>query len=438
MLIGCLPGLPLIPFSVMAGVLVLLSKSADAIKSDATHAANGTTPPVKGSTGSGSALTAGAIGDPKGVDASPEAISEMLKVDRVAVEVGYRLIPLACASNGKSQLIEHIGMLRKQFAMQFGVVIPAIRMKDNLLLEPNAYRVLLSGQEIARGSLYPDHWLAMGPNLGKDGLPGVRTIDPTFGLPAVWVPSSAKGDAEALGCTVVDPESVLVTHLTEILRDHAHEVLSRDDVQKLVDRAKESNPSVVNELVPDILPLGTVQGVLSNLLRERIPVRNLVLILETLADHGRKIKDPDQLAEIVRQKLSRTLVELYGAQGGAIHGLTLEPSFEQGLSDAIAGSNDPRVTALLSPNVMRRLQDLAVLSWQHAQQKGKEPVVLVRASVRRYLADLFRAMQPRLTVLSFNEVTSAKTIDAAGTIPNPADPPKAPAKTPTAASAQAN
>jgi flagellar biosynthesis protein FlhA len=261
----------------------------------------------------------------------------------------------------------------------------------------------------------------MGPGLGKDGLPGVRTTDPTFGLPAVWVPSSAKADAEAMGCTVVDPESVLVTHLTELLREHAHEILSRDDVQKLVDRTKEANPAVVNELVPDILPLGTVQAVLSSLLRERIPIRNLVLILETLADHGRKQKDPDQLAEIVRQKLSRTLVELFGASGGAIHALTLDPTFEQGLSDAISGSNDPRATALLSPNVMRRLQDLAVLAWQQAQQKGKEPVLLVRASVRRYLADLFRAMQPRISVLSFNEVTSARTIDAAGTIPNPAD-----------------
>jgi len=416
-LIGLLPGLPIIPFALMAVVFFVLGKAADAEKaspsSEGTATANGGPSSPSGPTGGGP--------DAKASDVSPEAITEMLKVDRVAVEVGYRLIPLACGASGTSQLVEHIGMLRKQFALQFGVVIPAIRMKDNLMLEPNGYRVLLAGQEIARGALYPDHWLAMGPGLGKDGLPGVRTTDPTFGLPAVWVPSSAKADAEAMGCTVVDPESVLVTHLTELLREHAHEILSRDDVQKLVDRTKEANPAVVNELVPDILPLGTVQAVLSALLRERIPIRNLVLILETLADHGRKQKDPDQLAEIVRQKLSRTLVELFGASGGAIHALTLDPTFEQGLSDAISGSNDPRATALLSPNVMRRLQDLAVLAWQQAQQKGKEPVLLVRASVRRYLADLFRAMQPRISVLSFNEVTSARTIDAAGTIPNPAD-----------------
>jgi flagellar biosynthesis protein FlhA len=295
-LVGFLPGLPILPFALMATVFYFLGKAADAEK--AAAAPEGSATPSSARLRRPLVDRGGRAGR-EGDGFLPEALAEMLRVDRIAVEVGYRLIPLACGTSGTSQLVEHIGMLRKQFALSFGMVIPSIRMKDNLMLEPNGYRVLLAGQEIARGSLYPDHWLAMGPGLGKDGLPGVRTTDPTFGLPAVWVPSSAKADAEALGCTVVDPESVLVTHLTELLREHAHEILSRDDVQKLVDRTKESNPAVVQDFVPDILPLGTVQAVLANLLRERIPIRNLVLILETLADHGRKQKDPEQLAEIV-------------------------------------------------------------------------------------------------------------------------------------------
>jgi flagellar biosynthesis protein FlhA len=263
----------------------------------------------------------------------------------------------------------------------------------------------------------------MGPDFGKDSVPGIATTDPTFGMPAVWVDAAHKAEAESLGYAIVDAESVLVTHLTEVLREHAHEILSRDDVQKLLDKLKETAPAVVGELVPDVLGLGVIQAVLQNLLRERVSVRNLPAILEVLADHGRKTKEPDSLTELARQRLSRTLVETHGGDDGAVYALTLEPPLEQALADALGGSADPKVTAILSPASMRRLQEAVAASWQAAQARHpRQPVLLVRASIRRYLADLFRAFAPRIPVLSYNEVTTARSIEAAGTVSSREEP----------------
>ena len=431
--LGVVPGLPFLPFALMAGALVAFAGySARVQKQTPAEEADG--PTAAGAAGK----TDGAAD--AGPDGSVEALGELLKVDRLSLEIGYRLIPLA-SSKDKGALLDHIAMLRRQFASQLGFVVPPIRMKDNLSLDPNAYRFLIAGQEVARGTLYPDHWLAMGPDVGKDSIDGIVTTDPTFGMPAVWVDVAHRAEAEALGYAIVDAESVLVTHLTEVLREHAHEILSRDDVQKLLDKLKETAPAVVGELVPDVMGLGTIQAVLQNLLRERISIRNLPAVLEVLADQGKKVKEADALSELARQRLSRTLVETYGGDDGAIYALTLDPPFEQALADGLAGSTDQKVTAALSPASMRRLQEAVATSWQSAQGKlQRTPVLLVRTSVRRYLSDLFRALTPRIPVLSYNEVTTARSIEAAGIVAcreEPAPAAAQPARRPAAFAAGA-
>ncbi|HYC76487.1 MAG TPA: flagellar biosynthesis protein FlhA [Planctomycetota bacterium] len=443
-LLGLVPGLPTVPFVTLGGAIFAFGGYAARVrpKLDAEAAAGGDAAAGAGAgAGAAASSTPARPGEPPRADASPEALNELLKVDRLGLEVGYRLITLV-NSDARGGLLERIANVRRQFASQYGFVVPSIRIRDNLSLEPNAYRVLLGGQEIARGLVYPDHWLAMSPGDASQTPPGVKVKDPTFGLPATWVPSTRKSEAEGLGCTVVDAESVLVTHLTETLKEHAHEILSRDDVQKLVERAKESAPAVVAELTPETAPLGLVQTVLQNLLRERVAIRNLPAILETVADHARRTKDPEAVSEAVRQRLARLLVETYAAPGGVLQALTLDPTYEQQLADALAGSVDPRVQAALAPKTLQALQDAAAEQWRKAQAKGKDPVILVRGPVRRYLADLFRALTPRIPVLSFNEAVAARSLDACGQIspkeePARSAPPPAPRPAPRVATATA-
>jgi flagellar biosynthesis protein FlhA len=286
-------------------------------------------------------------------------------------------------------------------------------VRDNLTLEPNAYRILLSGEEIASGELYPEHVLAMDPGTASQEIPGIATKDPTFGLPATWVSLSEKAAAENLGYTIIDPEAVLVTHLTEVIKGHAHEILSREDVQAAMDRVKETDESVVTELVPDVLPLGIVQKVLSNLLRERLPCRNLPVILEVLTDHGRAIKDPNQLTELVRQRMGRLICEIHSDDDGKIAALTFEPALEQLLADSFAGEPGARE---VTPGMLRRIQDTAVEAWGSALSKGLEPVILVRAGLRRHIADLFIRLKPPIAVLSFTEIIHARGVESAGTV----------------------
>ena len=428
--LGLVPGLPALPFLVMAGALLgfasYASKAKMFLEKDA--AADPQATPTAADATTVETAASGAPGEPPRVDAGPAALDELLKTDRLGLEVGYRLVSLVNAG-GRSGIVDRIAGLRRQFASQYGFVVPSVRIRDNLSLEPNGYRLLLGGQELARGLLYPEHWLAMAPGDDADMPAGVKVKDPTFGLPAVWVPSERKVEAESMGCTVVDAESVLVTHLTEVLKEHAHEILSRDDVQKLVDRVKEGNPALVSELSPEQIPLGLVQGVLQNLLRDRLPIRNLPVILEAVADFGRKVKEPDQLAELVRQRIARTVIELHAAPGGVLATLTLDPAYEQQLSDALTNpAGDPRNAAALDPRTLRKVQDATLEAWRKAQMKGKDPVLLVRATVRRYVSDLLRSLQPRIPVLSYQEATLAKAVDACGTVvpkeeaPRPASP----------------
>ena len=396
-LLGLAPGMPLLPFTLLALVFMAVGRMGD-----------------RRETGTEEPEDLAAKADDETAELTPEVLGELLRTDRMAIEIGYRLIPLVDEKR-KGGLLDHISLMRRQFARQHGFVVPPIRMRDNLTLDPNTYRILMSGEEVARGALHPDHVLAMNPGLAEGELAGIKTTDPTFGLEATWVPLTDKPQAEALGFTTIDPDAVLITHLTEVIRSHAHELISREDVQVALDRVKEVNPTVVNELVPDILPVGTVQKVLAGLLRERIPIRNLPTILEVLADHGRQEKAAESLVEHVRLRLGRFISELHSAPDGKVPVLTLDPGLEQRLAAAFEGRTETE-GGEFGPGALRQVQEAVIQAWQDAQGRGFDPVLLVRAALRRHLAELFGALRPPIPVLSFNEIVAARGVEAAGVV----------------------
>lgn len=245
---------------------------------------------------------------------SPESVVSLLSVDPIEFEFGYGLIPLADANQG-GDLLDRIVMIRRQLALELGIVIPVVRIRDNIQLQPNEYRLKIKGNEVARGELLLDHYLAMSPGIDDDAIEGIDTVEPAFGLPAKWISEDMKERAEMFGYTVVDPPSVVSTHITELLKAHAHELLGRQETKQLIDHVKESYPILVEEVTPNPLSVGDIQKVLANLLREKVSIRNLPVIFETLADFGRMTTDPDLLTEYVRQALARQITSQYVVEG---------------------------------------------------------------------------------------------------------------------------
>lgn len=400
---GLVPGLPTFPFLVFAGLIWVASMVA-------VRMAKKQEEPVS--------LEIEAHEASRASEVTQEVLNEILKVDRVGIEIGYRLIPLV-DDKKRGNLLDHIAMVRKQFAQTLGFVVPPIRMRDNLSITPNGYRLLVSGQQIGEGELYPDHVLAMNPGGVADPMPGIETTDPTFGMPALWVPKDRQAEAESAGYTVVDPESVLVTHLTELIKENATEILNREDVQATLDRVKATDPTVVGELVPDILGPGVIQQVLGGLLRERVPIRDMTSILETLADQGRNVKDPEALIEFVRQRLARTICDSHATPEGRIEALTLAPALETQLVESMQAN--PENVAATAP--LHAVQEAVLKSWTEAQMAGRQPVLLVRAPLRRHLAEIFRTLKPAVPVLSYNEVLGARGVDSVGMVEvDPANP----------------
>lgn len=407
--LALVPGLPKVPFLALAGVLYLLyvqtrdtDKATAAAKAGGSSRATVKDKTVKGQTGA--TETDGT--ESKGVD-------DLLAVDRLNVEIGYRLIPLVDPGNGAG-LRDHIAMIRKQFASHEGFVMPPVRIRDDMKLDPNAYRILVQGEEVASGRLQPGHVLAMDPTGQAPPIDGIATTDPVFGLPARWIPVHSRQEAEAAGYTVIEPVSVLITHLTEALRRHAHEILTRDDVKYLLENLKKKAPAVIEELVPGVLTVGDVQKVLKNLLRERVPVKNLALILETLADQAPHSKDPDRLTEAVRVALGRAICERTAAADGTLTALTLDPATEQRLGSVLGGAAADATAAAAS--FLRRFVDEAHRGIQEVQRSGREPVLLVKGTIRKFVRDLLASAAPRVPVLSYNEVQSARSIESAGVV----------------------
>ncbi|MFT4553558.1 MAG: flagellar biosynthesis protein FlhA [Chlamydiales bacterium] len=348
-------------------------------------------------------------GTPSGDD-----VERALFVDPMEIELGYGLIPLVDSAQG-GDLLSRITVIRRQIASELGVVVPPIRIRDNMSLESDAYSIKIKGIEVANGKLYLDSYLAMNPGNVEKQISGIKTVEPAFGLQALWISGSQKDAAEAAGYTVVDTLSVIATHLTEVIHAHAHELINREEVSKLLDNAKIHASTVVEELVPTLLTNGQVLKVLQNLLKERIPVRDIVTILEVLADYAAQTTDTMILTEYVRQGLSRSISKQFADESNVIHAVTMDPKVEQMVSESIQ-TNDFGSRIVLRPSTTRQIIEEINAFFEEASKEGVQPIILTSPSIRLHFKKLIERSLPRLPVLSFNELSSEVEIKSTGSI----------------------
>ncbi|WP_274651530.1 flagellar biosynthesis protein FlhA [Paenibacillus humicola] len=345
---------------------------------------------------------------------SPESVISLLQVDPIEFEFGYGLIPLADTQQG-GDLLDRIIMIRRQCALELGLVVPVIRIRDNIQLKPNEYVIKIKGSAVARGELLLGHYLAMSPGLDDDSVVGIETTEPAFGLPALWIDEAMKERAELAGYTVVDPPSVVATHLTELIKRHAHELIGRQETKALVDNLKESYPALVEELIPSILAVGDVQKVLSKLLREKISIRDMVTIFETLADHGNYTKDPDILTEYVRQALSRQITQQYTHQGDTLRVITVGPSLEKKIAESVQSTEQGSYLALdpvATQTIYQKLSEQV-----HKQiQSGQQPIVLASPTIRMYLRQIVERTMQDIPVLSYSELEPSIEVQSIGVV----------------------
>lgn len=344
----------------------------------------------------------------------PENVLSYLQVDRIELEIGYSLIALVDQEQG-GDLLDRVTMIRRQCALELGIVIPPVRIRDNMQLKPGEYVIKIKGVEAARGELMVNHYLAMDSGGVTEKLDGIPTKEPAFGLPALWITEEKRERAELAGYTVVDAPSVLATHLTEVIRQHAADLLGRQEVKTLLDHYKKDFGAVIDELVPGILSLGDVQRVLQNLLRERVSIRNMLTILETLADQGVNVKDPDDLTELVREALARQISSQYVNSDGVIPAITLDPGLEREIAGSIQSS--PRGTFVnIDPRVAGALFEEIAKKWQKAMEDGYDPVILCSPEVRLPLKRLTERILPHLVILSFNEIAPDIGVQSVGMV----------------------
>jgi flagellar biosynthesis protein FlhA len=422
---GLMPGMPMLPFFTLAGIAAFLSKllkdqelktghahGAEAAAADRTAAGKA---PAKASGASGD----GAAAAPATPGGASEDVRKLIEVDVFAIEIGYGLLPLANAKTG-GDLLARVTGVRKALAREKGIVVPPVSVRDNLELEANEYRFLLRGKQLARGQLHPGRFLAMNVSASKVRLRGVPTREPVFNLDATWIDESEKKTAELNGYTVVDPASVLITHLSETLKSNAHHLLGRQEVQSLVDHLKQTQPALVAELLPDLVTLGIIQRVLQNLLRENIAIINLPLILEGIGDFASLSKNPDDLSELIRRRLGLYFVPEFECRPGVVRAVTLDPRLEQWLGPKVQRSAtdvglalDPATTRHLLDEIGRRTGDLTA--------QGQPAVLIVSTEIRLPLKRFFESSFPRVTVLAFQELPAATEIENAGIITVPAN-----------------
>ncbi len=422
-----LPGMPFLPFfslgCVCVGIARLLKKKGYWTSDEFTMAPAGAAAVAGAAAGGAAALPGGA-----GAAALPEApagpqpgsladLQKMIGTDVFAIELGYTLLGLA-DTRQHGDLLERITGVRQKFAREMGVIIPPIAIRDNLELENTQYRFLLRGKELARSNLVPNRWLAMNVANSTVTLKGIPTVEPVFNLEAVWIPEEERKTAEINGYTVVDATSVLITHLSETLRDNAAHILEREDVQKLMETVKEKNPTLVNELLPDLASVGLIQRVLQNLLREKLPIKNLTLVLETIADFAGLTKNPDELSEQVRKRLGVYFVQQYEVEPNQIQALTLDPRLEQQLVQRVKRTQVD-VSLLMDPDLtghmLRELEPrLTAMS-----EKGMEPVVLTTTELRLAFKRFFEPSFPRMVVLAYQELPNEVQVQSVGIITLP-------------------
>jgi flagellar biosynthesis protein FlhA len=345
---------------------------------------------------------------------SPEKVINLLQLDPLELEIGYGLIPLADQNQG-GDILDRIVMIRRQFAIELGLVIPTIRIRDNLQLPPNQYVLKFRGSKIASGEVYLDHFLAMNQGEDTSSIEGIRVIEPAFGLPAVWVNMEEKQKAELMGYMIVDPPSVIATHLTEVLKRYAYELLRREETKELIENLKGSHPNLVEELVPNLMSVGDIQKVLQNLLREQISIRDLATIFETLADYAVYTKDPRVLTEYVRQSLTRQITEQY-AENGVIQVLTAGATLEKGISDAIQQTESGSFYLSMDPQTSRKITEELQNEINRVIRAGGQPIFLTSPSIRMYLKQFVDKIMPAVPVLAYNELEPDVEIQSIGVV----------------------
>ncbi|EPZ39225.1 MULTISPECIES: flagellar biosynthesis protein FlhA [Anoxybacillus] len=345
---------------------------------------------------------------------SPESVVSLLSVDPIEFEFGYGLIPLADANQG-GDLLDRIVMIRRQLALELGIVIPVVRIRDNIQLQPNEYRLKIKGNEVARGELLLDHYLAMSPGVDDDSIEGIDTIEPAFGLPAKWISEEMKERAEMFGYTVVDPPSVVSTHITELLKAHAHELLGRQETKQLIDHVKESYPILVEEVTPNPLSVGDIQKVLANLLREKVSIRNLPVIFETLADFGRMTTDPDLLTEYVRQALARQITSQYVVEGQPLRVITLSGKVEKMIAEGVQQTEHGNYLAL-DPVVSQAIIEAIAMQIEQFPFQDQSPILLCSPAVRMYVRQLTERYFRHVPVLSYNELEANVEVQSVGVV----------------------
>ncbi|SFS79105.1 flagellar biosynthesis protein FlhA [Paenibacillus sp. BC26] len=345
---------------------------------------------------------------------SPESVISLLQVDPIEFEFGYGLIPLADTQQG-GDLLDRIIMIRRQCALELGLVVPVIRIRDNIQLKPNEYIIKIKGNTVARGELLLNHYLAMSPGYDDESVIGIETVEPAFGLPAIWIDEATKERAELTGYTVVDPPSVVATHLTELIKRHAHELIGRQETKALVDNVKDSYPALVDELIPSILNVGEIQKVLSKLLREKVSIRDMVTIFEALADHGTYTKDTDILTEYVRQALSRQITQQFSHNGDTLRVITVGPTLEKKIAESVQSSDQGSYLALDPVSTQTIYQKLNEQVNKQIQS-GNQPIVLASPTIRMYLRQIVERTMQDVPVLSYSELEPSIEVQSIGVV----------------------
>lgn len=344
----------------------------------------------------------------------PENVNSLLQVDPIELEFGYGIIPLADVNQG-GDLLDRVVMIRRQIALELGTVVPIIRLRDNIQLNPNQYIIKIKGIQVSEGEILFDHYMAMNPGYVEEEITGIPTFEPSFHLPAIWITEGQRERAESLGYTVVDPPSIIATHLTEIIRQHIAELLTRQDVQNLINNVKENNPSLVDELVPKLLGLGEIQKVLQNLLREGISIRDLLTILETLADYAPTTRDTDILTEYVRQSLKRAISTKYFPSHETTSVLTLDPKIEQEVMGSVK-QTETGAFLNLDPARSKAILNAVGEEIKKLENMGKTPIIMTSPIVRMYFKRLTEDYYPDLVVVSYNEVESNVELQSVGMV----------------------
>ncbi len=391
---GLIPGFPGLPFMMIGSLIAFtgfrIEKNKEHAKAaEATNAVNET-------------------------KAKVETLESLLPVELVQLEVGYGIVSIVDAEQN-GDLLERISHIRKQFALDWGIILPSVRIKDNLELKPGGYSIKLKGLEIAKGELMPDHMMAMDPGTVIEQMEGIETKEPVFGLPAIWVTDDRKDEAQYNGYTVVDLSTIVATHLTEVLKANLSELFGRQELVNVLENFKEGHPKIVSDLVPDIMPLGTVLKVLQSLLREGVSVRDLRTILETLAEYGASSKDPEALTEYVRQALYRTITEKIKGSQGDVPLFTLDRSLEEAVARSIIHTDngsqlnlDPKVTQTILASLNEKIEE--------ATSQGEKMVVLCSPVIRRHFKRLTEKFIPNMIVVSHNELSPEVNIRSLGTV----------------------